>query len=52
MKPWEKYVGAAAAMLSFVMLLCAIIYRPLVWVAFGLMALLVLFMFIEQYEEY
>ena len=52
MRNWEKYVGVVMAMLAFVMLLCAIIFRPLIWVAFGLMILILIFLFIEQYEEY
>lgn len=52
MKTWEKDLGIIVAVLSFVTLICAVIYRPLIWVSFGLMIILVLFMFIEQYEEY
>ena len=52
MRNWEKYVGVVMAMLAFVMLLCAVIFRPLIWVAFGLMILILIFLFVEQYEEY
>ena len=52
MRNWEKYIGVVMAMLAFVMLLCAVIFRPLIWVALGLMILILIFLFIEQYEEY
>ena len=52
MRNWEKYIGVVMVMLAFVMLLCAVIFRPLIWVAFGLMILILIFLFIEQYEEY
>ena len=52
MRNWEKELGAILAGLSFITLLCAVIYRPLIWIAFGIIVLMIGYSFIEQYEEY
>ena len=52
MRNWEKELGVILAVLSFITLLCAVIYRPLIWIAFGIIILMIAYSFIEQYEEY
>lgn len=52
MRNWEKELGVILAVLSFITLLCAVIYRPLIWIAFGVIVLMIGYSFIEQYEKY